>query len=176
MDGLEYTPDGRVPWGWGTTSLDNVTNAYHDGFLGECISAGPSRCALASNSSLSSPDTDPNLTQATSLNSLIFRMDSLFERLKARPIPGFTKVSGPGIVTYENTISLLYEALYNPSSWPKFARLLVELEAGNATLALEAFDKTWGYDPEKNETDKGSAAKSEELTTMVICVSSGIHS
>lgn len=74
---------------------------------------------------------------------------------------------------------MLYGALYNPESWPKFARTLKELEGGNATRALEAFeDGWWGFDPNPdNVTDnsgyplKFPAAKSEELTMLVICVS-----
>ncbi|KAF7977546.1 hypothetical protein HWV62_3330 [Athelia sp. TMB] len=168
MDGMEYVVDGREPWGWGTTSLDNVTNAWEDGFLGECLVAGPGRCALAP----SSEDSGENAT----LTALVARMDNLFDRILQRPIPGFTPKAGPGIVTYEIVISLLYSALYNPESWPKFARTLKELEGGNATLALESWDGRWGFDPNPEEEEDHSgyplkfpAAQSDELTMMVIC-------
>ena len=170
MDGMEYVVDGREPWGWGTTSLDNVTNAWEEGFLGECLSAGPGRCALA-------PSVEDSGENAA-LTALVARMDHLFDRILQRPIPGFTSKSGPGIVTYEIVISLLYSALYNPESWPKFARTLKELEGGNATLALESWDGRWGFDPNPEEKEDRSGyplkfpeAQSEELTMMVICVS-----
>ncbi|KZP09175.1 alpha/beta-hydrolase [Athelia psychrophila] len=165
MDGMEYVVDGREPWGWGTASLDNVTNAWEDGFLGECLAAGPDRCALA-----------PPAGSQSTLPALVARMDNLFAQILERPVPGFIAKSGPGIITYEIIISLLYSALYNAETWPKFARTLKELEGGNATLALEGLEGSWGFDPNPEERGDNSkfplkfpVAQSEELTMMVIC-------
>ncbi|KAK8040365.1 hypothetical protein PG991_000153 [Apiospora marii] len=47
LDGTEYVRDHRLAGGFGWTALDNVTDAWHDGFLGECLKAGPEHCALA---------------------------------------------------------------------------------------------------------------------------------
>jgi hypothetical protein len=108
-------------------------------------------------------------------------MDILFERLLNRPIPGFTVSEGPGLATYENIIEMVYSALYNPASWPKAARILAELEGGNATLALQAVNRNWSYDPSKSPSYNNSIphplpeAQSQELTMMVICVSDLLH-
>lgn len=87
MDGMEYVVDGREPWGWGTASLDNVTNAWEDGFLGECLTAGPERCALA-----------PSIgsQESGALPELVARMDALFARILERPIPGYIAKAGAG--------------------------------------------------------------------------------
>jgi hypothetical protein len=154
MDGMEYVKDGRKPWGWGLTSLDNVTDAWEQGFLGECVKAGSSRCALA----------EPHGTTITALTQ---RMDALFDRLIKRPIPGFTADEGPGLVTYESVMEVIYSALYDPTSWPKTARMLVELDNANATLALMALNRDWSYDPRKIPNEE---VRSQELILMVICV------
>jgi len=168
MDGMEYAKDGWQPWGWGSTSLDNVTNAWEQGFLGECVRAGPSRCALAG-------------PHSTTIDTLTQRMDILFERLLNCPIPGFTVSEGPGLATYENIIEMVYSALYNPASWPKAARMLAELEGGNATLILQAVNRDWSYNPRKSPSHNNSIPRplpetqSQELTMMVICVSDLPH-
>jgi hypothetical protein len=166
MDGLEFVKDGRVSWGWGTTSLDNVTAAWEDGFLGECVAAGGDRCALIEE-------------KGDTKEGLIERMKNLFEKLLERPIPANSPM-GPGIVTYEALIGLVYQTLYRPDSWPKTARGLAELERGNGTMMLEAIHKAYGYDPEKTEKQKKAEdayplkfpkSTSEELQYTVICVS-----
>ncbi|KAJ4291468.1 hypothetical protein N0V88_006064 [Collariella sp. IMI 366227] len=47
LDGTEYVRDHRLRGGFGYTALDNATDAWHDGFLGECVNAGPEHCTLA---------------------------------------------------------------------------------------------------------------------------------
>ncbi|EFX04243.1 peptidase s33, tripeptidyl-peptidase [Grosmannia clavigera kw1407] len=47
LDGTEFVPDEWQLGGFGWASLDNVTHAWRDGFLGECLAAGPQHCALA---------------------------------------------------------------------------------------------------------------------------------
>lgn len=174
MDGMEYVKDGRVPWGWGTTSLDNVTAAWEDGFLGECAAAGPSRCALVRNQGRAA-----DILPATSAKGLIERMDKLFQSVLERPIPAYNEKTGPGIIAYEELIGWIYQALYRPVSWPKTALALSELERGNGTLVLEAIQASFGYDPDKDPSQtereeayaqKFPAASSVELSRLVICV------
>ncbi len=166
MDGLEYAKDGRLPWGWGTTSLDNVTAAWEDGFLGECVTAGGDRCALVEG-------------EQDTKEGLINRMAKLFSKVLDRPIPANSPM-GPGIITYEALIGLIYQALYRPESWPKTARGLAELENGNGTMVLEAVQRMFGFNPEKTEKQKKAEetyplkfpkSGSAELSAMVICVS-----
>lgn len=149
-DGMEFVVDGQKPWGWALTSLHNVTAAFEEGLVGECIAAGPDRCALAQH--------------GVTASSLSRRIHALLDRIKHRPIPGYSDKLGPGIVTYELALEWLYGALYNPQAWPKVARGLFELEGGNATLALEQIGAKWDDKP-------SSKPSSAELSPLVICVS-----
>ncbi|KAI8952832.1 alpha/beta-hydrolase [Xylaria longipes] len=159
LDGTEYVRDHRLLGGFGWTALDNVTDAWHDGFLGECINAGPKHCALAQ-----SRDGD-----AVTLEALESRMDTLIKSLIQRPIPAYLESSGPSLVTYSSLVDAIYAALYNAEVWPTLAQMLYELEGGNSTLAAEMLDKAaWEYDPASKPTPF-SNLDGEELGALVIC-------
>ncbi|KAH6900441.1 hypothetical protein B0T10DRAFT_470697 [Thelonectria olida] len=159
LDGTEYVRDHRLLGGFGWTALDNTTDAWRDGFIGECINAGPEYCALAR----------PKDEHAVTKTALEKRMKTLVESLIERPIPGYTDFSGPSIVTYSALVMAIYDSLYNARSWPALAHILYELEDGNSTLATALIEgKFWGYDP----TLPPSPARrpsSEELSYLVIC-------
>jgi pimeloyl-ACP methyl ester carboxylesterase len=163
LDGTEYVRDHRLLGGFGWTALDNVTDAWHDGFLGECINAGPKHCALAQPRE---EDTGPG---SVTLENLEDRMDALMKSLIQRPVPGYSKQSGPSLVTYSSLVSAIYSALYNPASWPALAQMLYELEGGNSTLATIMLEKAfWEYDPTL-PTPPSPKPLSDELGTLVIC-------
>lgn len=172
LDGLEFVVDGRKPWQWGTTSLDNVTAAFEDGFIRECVLAGSSQCDLASGHPANIDDVDQQQ------QALSDRLYGLFDSIRQRPVPGVSKF-GPGIVVYERAVSWLYDCLYNPGSWTHLASALESLEKGNATLVLEALGKQggWTFDPEaKHAVNQfpghyhNENLATLELTPMVICV------
>ncbi|KAI0096246.1 alpha/beta-hydrolase, partial [Nemania sp. FL0031] len=159
LDGTEYVRDHRLVGGFGWTALDNVTDAWHDGFLGECINAGPDHCALAR-----SKDGSP-----VTLSTLESRMDSLITSLAQRPIPSYSASIGPSLVTYSSLVIAIYMSLYNAEMWPTMAQMLYELEGGNSTLAAEMLDKfEWQYDPASAPSPFPKAA-SEDLGILVIC-------
>lgn len=137
LDGTEYVRDHRLVGGFGWTALDNITDAWHDGFLGECVDAGPEYCALAK-----SPSGHP-----VTLSGLEDRMAKTIKSLTEWPLPAYTEKNGPSLVTYSALIDTIYSALYTPASWPALAQMLYELEQGNTTLAAEFLDKNWAYDP-----------------------------
>lgn len=161
LDGMEFVKDGWEPWGWGTTSLDNVTNAFEDGIIGECVNAGPEQCALAI-------ETVRNEQHYQELHAdLLSRLHKLYIGLIDRPIPG-NSAQGPGIVIYEFLTAWLYSILYHPADWKKGAQALADLESGNATLALDLInDEAWSYKLGEKRKDPSSG----ELSPMVICVS-----
>ncbi|KAK2007242.1 alpha/beta-hydrolase [Colletotrichum eremochloae] len=162
LDGTEYVRDHRLLGGFGWTALDNATDAWHDGFLGECINAGPEHCALAK-----SEGDEPVV-----LEDLVVRMKSLITSLIDRPIVGYTKETGPSIVTYSVLVSGLYGAMYNAATWPALAKMLYELEQGNSTLATKFLEEmAWEYDPTLPATPKNRPS-SDELGTLVICADS----
>ena len=156
LDGLENVKDSRQATTWGSTSLDNVTDAWRDGFLGECVKAGPKRCALA--------------RPVQAIEQLEARMSSLLESIRLRPASGYTVSSGPSLVTYQRLVSLIYFSLYDPRTWPATARILSELEAGNSTLAVDDLDHRWGYDPSK--LTHPETASTTELLYLVLCADS----
>ncbi|KAI1170614.1 Alpha/Beta hydrolase protein [Nemania sp. FL0916] len=159
LDGPEYVRDQRQVGGWGWASLDNVTDVWRDGFLGECIKAGPQKCALARSM-------DRQGGSAT-LAELEARMSILLESILLRPISGYTQSAGPSLVTYSELVLEIYISLYKPATWPATARMLYELEAGNSTLAAATMELQWEYDsslgclPEKHSSD--------ELLYLVVC-------
>ncbi|KAH8734665.1 Alpha/Beta hydrolase protein [Ilyonectria robusta] len=159
LDGTEYVRDHRLLGGFGWTALDNVTDAWTDGFLGECINAGPEHCTLAKSKD----------GHSVSLKDLEKRMETLVTSLIERPIPGYTDFSGPSIVTYSSLVNVIYASLYNAQSWPALAQMLSELEDGNSTLATAFLEhNAWQYDPTL-PAPPSRRPSSDELTTLVIC-------
>ncbi|KAI8626048.1 alpha/beta-hydrolase [Xylariaceae sp. FL1651] len=162
LDGTEYVRDHRLLGGFGWTALDNVTDAWHDGFLGECVNAGPDHCALA----------QPRDNGAVTVGALESRMEILMKSIVQRPIPGYSELSGPSLVTYSALVETIYGALYNALTWPTLAQMLYELEGGNSTLAIAMLEKAeWTYDPTLKPLPFPKPA-SEELGALVICADS----
>lgn len=163
LDGTEYVRDHRLLGGFGWTALDNATDAWRDGFLGECLNAGPAHCALAK-----SKDGKP-----VSLEDLEDRMASLTNSLVVRPIPGYTESSGPSLVTYSALVAAMYSSMYNARSWPALAQMLYELEDGNSTLAAAFLEgQIWAYNPSLPGSPSPKPPSSHELGSLVICADS----
>ncbi|KAK2610644.1 hypothetical protein N8I77_004058 [Diaporthe amygdali] len=159
LDGTEYVRDHRLLGGFGWTALDNVTDAFRDGFLGECLNAGPQHCALAK----------PHGRRPVTLKDLEKRIEALVTSLISDPIPGYTENSGPSLVTYSALISAIYGSLYNAKSWPALAEMLYDLEAGNSTLAATFLElSAWEYDPTLPQLPSPRPS-TDELTYIVIC-------
>jgi pimeloyl-ACP methyl ester carboxylesterase len=162
LDGTEYVKDHRLLGGFGWTALDNVTDAWRDGFLGECIHAGPKHCALAKSSG----------GRSIALEHLNDRMLTLVSSLIVRPISGYTENSGPSLITYSALVSAIYRSLYNAKSWPALAQMLYELEAGNSTLAAAFLERSaWEYNPTL-PSPPSPKPSSDELANLVICADS----
>ncbi|KAJ5485185.1 hypothetical protein N7539_005173 [Penicillium diatomitis] len=162
LDGTEYVRDHRLLGGFGWTSLDNATDAWHDGFLGECIRAGPDACALAK--------APRSQNGPVTLNDLENRMMQLLESLKTRPQSAYTESSGPSLITYSSLIEhIIYPAMYRPANWALVAQLLHDLEHNNATLAARWLDSTWSQQSAPPST---SSPSTTELDYLVICADS----
>ena len=159
LDGTEYVRDHRLLGGFGWTSLDNVTNAWVDGFMGECLNAGPEHCALAK----------PHGGKTVDLVDLEVRMENLVNSLIGNPVSGYTETSGPSLVTYSALVLAIYSSLYNARSWPALAEMLYELELGNSTLAAAFLERlVWEYDPTRPQP-LSPRPSTDELTYLVIC-------
>ncbi|KAI1093247.1 Alpha/Beta hydrolase protein [Rostrohypoxylon terebratum] len=162
LDGTEYVRDHRLLGGFGWTALDNATDAWRDGFLGECLNAGPKYCALSR----------PRDSEIVTLQDLEIRMKNLVVAISQRPVAGYIESSGPSIVTYSALVSAIYSSLYNANSWPALAQMLFELEAGNSTLATAFLDQSdWEYDPTL-PSPPSPKPSTDELGSLVICADS----
>jgi pimeloyl-ACP methyl ester carboxylesterase len=162
LDGTEYVRDHRLLGGFGWTALDNATDAWHDGFLGECLYAGEEHCALAKAKG----------EKPVTLRTLEHRMTALISSLILRPITGYSESSGPSLITYSALVGAIYGSLYNAKSWPALAQMLYELEDGNSTLATAFLDRSgWEYDPTLPPPPLPKPS-SDELGTLVICADS----
>lgn len=160
LDGLEYMYDGRTTTGFGTAALHDIERAYNDGFLGECLRAGPAGCALA--------ESNAHPGQNETLQGLQARMETLFSKLIERPASGFHPEVGPGVITYTFLIELLYASMYNAALWPGLARRFAELERGNTSQTLlSVVQREFAYDPEEPAIHKNQTAG--DLGLMVIC-------
>lgn len=160
LDGTEYVKDHRLLGGFGWTSLDNATDAWRDGFLGECVNAGPAACALAK------PTTGQD--GPVTLEQLEERMAQLLTSLQFRPQSAYTELGGPSLITYSALVeNVLYPAMYKPAMWPDIAHLLSELEAGNATLAANMLDLSWS--DHASTHSYLTTPSSSELDLLVIC-------
>ncbi|KAK8109540.1 hypothetical protein PG999_007677 [Apiospora kogelbergensis] len=160
LDGTEYVRDHRLAGGFGFTALDNVTNAWHDGFLGECLKAGPEHCALAKTES----------GESRTLTELDIWMQGVIGSLASQPLPAYTEKSGPSLVTYSVLVSAIYQSMYNPHSWKALAEMLYELGQGNTTLAGEFLDANWWqYDPSLPCPAANKKTSADDLTLLVVC-------
>ncbi|KAI1654603.1 hypothetical protein F4813DRAFT_205881 [Daldinia decipiens] len=162
LDALEYVRDHRQLGGFGWFALDNTTDVWRDGFLGECLNAGPKYCALS----------QPRGLEPVSLQDLEDRMKNLLVSLGQRPITGYLDSSGPSLITYSAIVSVIYGALHNANSWPALAQMLYELEAGNSTLATAFLEHSeWDYHPSIS-CPTSPRPRSHELGPLVICADS----
>lgn len=152
--------------GFGWSGLDNITDAWNEGFLGECIDAGPEHCVLAK-----LIEADGREDSASALSKLRHRMETMITSLIEHPIPGYTKSSGPSLITYSTIIPAIFISLYNPRTWPALAQMLYDLDAGNATLAAEFMNHNiWEYDPSITPVPSTSRKpRWDELASMVVC-------
>ncbi|UNI18122.1 hypothetical protein JDV02_004412 [Purpureocillium takamizusanense] len=162
LDGVVNARNERTLGGFTWHMLDNVTDAWRDGFLGECIDAGPAYCPLAKPPTMGQK-------QPMTLDQLQDRLESFIYSLAEQPIPAYTRSGGPSLVTYSQVIAVIFKALYNPRTWPGLAEMLSQLEAGNSTLAADFLQKRWQYDPTLPCSTVEKKPNWLELSLLVIC-------
>ncbi|PWN44013.1 hypothetical protein IE81DRAFT_321666 [Ceraceosorus guamensis] len=153
LDGLEFVIDHRERVGFGWTSLDNVTDAWRDGFIGECVRPG-AHCPLSVKPSAIRAQ-HLSLESRETRKSLEIRLEALLDHVFRDPIGGLDSYANPQVLRYDDLIGIIYASLYNAETWPDTAKLLLQLENGNATLALDALRDSWSYDPRKSSVPRG---------------------
>jgi len=98
-----------------------------EGYLDNCIKAGPKNCSLAS---LAETTEDLYNKLITSLNNL-----------GVNPVAVYVNNTAYGILDYWNLRDALFVALYRPSSWYDMAHNLASLLRGNGTAAFLAYGR-----------------------------------
>ncbi|KAM3558970.1 hypothetical protein ARSEF4850_004357 [Beauveria asiatica] len=156
LDGNVYFKDYRTLGMDSYNSFANVTDVWVDGFLGECVRAGPDKCALAQ-----SKEGD---NRPVTLENLQARMESLVQSLAKAPIPAYLESTGPMLITYSEFVKVLYPALYLPTTWASVASMLRELERGNTTAAAKRISSF-----QSGPAEVASRPFSFELTNLVVC-------
>ncbi|TKY86942.1 hypothetical protein EX895_004230 [Sporisorium graminicola] len=159
LDGTIYERNYRLMAGFGSQGLDNITDAFHDGFLGECVDAGPAHCALAQ----PLKQGDPLPTKQDLINT----MQDLFTQLLERPVAGYTNDSGPIIITYAQVVALVSIAMYDPATWDDLAAAVYELLRGNVMPISQRLD-TWTYDPSQPALPSADHTQLE-MIALVVC-------
>lgn len=161
LDGVVYARTSRELSGFSLGSQDNVTDTFEDGFVGECIDAGPERCKLAQPLEQGGP--------LPSRQDLIETIRGLFDRALDRPFVGYTEDSGPVIITYSDILNLISMSLYDPHSWDQVAAAIFDLLQGDPALMsrLVAF---WDFDPSSPAVPSIMRAP-WDLAMLVICTS-----
>lgn len=160
FDATLFIKNERHLGGFGWTMIDDTQTVWQRGFIGECINAGPEKCVLA----------QPTDSESVTPKSLEERVNCLLDSLIDRPIPAYTKLSGPSLVTYSDVVQLLLLAMYNPDLWPTTAQMLYELERGDATRAATLIDADWGYNPA--QPPRYPDPSSREIVNLVTCADS----
>ncbi|KAH7335773.1 TAP-like protein-domain-containing protein [Rhizoctonia solani] len=128
--------DGVVsPWDWATKqplqiAYDsmNSTDATFDAFASSCVTAGPSKCAIAQQGST-----------VDSIRDWVFNLIALaYDNAKA---------TGGATVSSSQLRALLWANMYYPKNWPELARNLAQTytalsnsTTGNSTNGLETRD------------------------------------
>ncbi|KAM0755476.1 alpha/beta-hydrolase [Meredithblackwellia eburnea MCA 4105] len=148
-DSVSYASDF---WQWGRVAVNHTYKTF-DGFLSECASAGPSRCALA---------TGTNDT----LSSLHARILSLRERLHMTPLP-VTNPSGTGVLTASSIQHAIFRGMYAPKGWPSLALAIAQAEKGNGTLLWERLN---GWElAEKDPKENVFGRSMDRLGSGLLC-------
>lgn len=168
LDGIGHYRTMSYVDGIPRTILDNVTDTWRDGFLGECINAGPEYCALAR-------QTHGSGKRLSTRDELENRMESLIWSLRERPVPAHHPEYGPSVITYSQLVASIFFSLLKPDTWPSVARALSALELGNATPAVSLIEHSvWKYHPSSPLLDRPSSEivrppSSEEVRPLVLC-------
>ncbi|KAF7341146.1 hypothetical protein MVEN_01849400 [Mycena venus] len=150
LDGVVYAPEQYTSLLEHGLSAGKYTNGVFDGFISNCVSAGPGRCALMTSADIT----------AAQLSSRIWTLAS---RLKTTPLPVMHPSNGgvPSILHRGHLLSAIFSALYRPKSWAALAEAIVHAEMGNGT-ALAELSGAGGSNWEEHRRNITDAQRAEE--------------
>lgn len=159
LDGNEMFSDYYKMGDFAYHSFYNTTDTWREGFLTECVNAGPDNCPLAKSHKEG---------EVVTLESLESRMNHLFGSLVEQPMSGYSDTHGPGLILYNFVSETIFEHMYAPFLWPRLASLLADLENGNTSKALDMMNNNWWMAKIGAPIPQGPPFN-YELIAMVIC-------
>ncbi|TLD28614.1 hypothetical protein PspLS_03737 [Pyricularia sp. CBS 133598] len=159
LDGPTFTLEWRLTASFVVPALDDVMDAWMEGFLGECIEAGPLLCPLAR------PSLSDGRNGSVTVPDLERRMRRLVASLAENPLPAASS-TGASLVTFTTMSHLLLNAMYLPATWPLVSQILWGLEQGE-TRDLEGL-AGFRYSPEAPPRNP-AIPDTTELTSLVLC-------
>ncbi|KAJ6531058.1 Alpha/Beta hydrolase protein [Mycena capillaripes] len=142
FDGVVYAPDQYTSLLEHGISSGDSTSKTFDGFVSNCIQAGPSRCALIKNGTLDA-------------SQLSQRILDLLTGLRTSPLPVRHPNSQavPSILRAGDLLLSIFATLLRPMHWASLASALADLENGDGT-AIVALSGVGGRDWDlRNLTD-----------------------
>ncbi|KAI6334380.1 hypothetical protein MCOR29_000692 [Pyricularia oryzae] len=160
LDGPTFTLEWRLTTSFVVPALDDVMDAWREGFLGECVQAGPLLCPLAR------PSLADGGNGTVTVTDLDRRMRQLVASLAGNPLPAFSSATGASLVTFTNMAYLLINGMYLPSAWPLLAHLLWELEQGGTSNLANLVG--FRYNPQSPPMNP-AIPDTTELTYLVMC-------
>ncbi|KAK0546435.1 hypothetical protein OC846_005279 [Tilletia horrida] len=118
--------------------LGHEMEIWKQGMIGDCVRSGSKGCSLV--------PSGQNIT-ATELEQ---RVDAFLGELKEHPLPATHPEFGPGLITYEQIVWIIFRMMYRVSNWPQMADALSDLiYHKNGTAALGMSD--YAFDPSKDK-------------------------
>ncbi|KAJ7080072.1 Alpha/Beta hydrolase protein [Mycena crocata] len=149
LDGVVYAPEQYSSLVDHGLSAGKSTNGVLEGFISNCVAAGPDRCALMASTSTTSAQ-------------LSARIWGLAARLQTKPLPVPRPIKGvPAILHPGHLLDAIFSAMYRPTSWTALAEAIAHAEAGDGAALAElsgAGGADWG-EHVRNVTD---AERAEE--------------
>ncbi|TLS24621.1 hypothetical protein PpBr36_08592 [Pyricularia pennisetigena] len=160
LDGPTFTLEWRLTTSFVVPALDDVMDAWKEGFLGECVKAGPLNCHLAR------PSLSDGGNGSVTVSGLERRVRRLVASLAENPLPAFSSSTGASLVTFTNMAYLLLNGMYQPNAWPLLAAILWGLEQGETNMLEDLV--YFRYIPESPPRNPATPDTSE-LTQLVMC-------
>ncbi|KAJ6563646.1 Alpha/Beta hydrolase protein [Mycena vulgaris] len=149
LDGVVFAPEQYTSLVDHGLSAGKSTSGVFEGFISNCVSAGPERCALMRSADTTAAD-------------LSARISDLASRLDSAPLPVVRPTKGiPVILHPGHLLDAIFSAMYRPASWAALAEAIAHAEDGDGA-ALAELSGAGGADWTEHARNITDAQRAEE--------------